>query len=671
MAGRAGGWMRACALIVVVLLPTHAHADEAAGPAEVDAVVQRLTAARTAKDATAAAAAVAPTSELLPRLADPKLRARLLTAVGSLLREPGLAGAHRATVRELLEIEDPAAYQQLRPHLPQPKDEALGGLGAEILGALAEIPRDGALKQLKELASSARAPDVKAAALRALGGYGTSPERVSVLEFLLQEAVRGRPAPPARPRWSWVTEWQRTAPLLLAALQRLTGRQDNDLRAWVSRLDQGRGALPALFERDSPLPSPPPRPGTPWQRARAALGTPTTAIRTAVDRALRWLAAHQSPDGAFRAAEFTQWCDGAAAPRDGPTGPGNPAFDVGLTGLALNAFLVAGYAGAGDHPYDRAVARALAWLVSTQDAEGVFGSRSVRGGPQIQMWGSGPAGSRRSPIGVRQGVTTGDGVHVYNQALAVLALVEAYGLRGEPELRHRAQRGLDWIHAARNPYVAWRYGKVPGDNDTSVTVWMALVLCCARLVNAAHLQECDAAPFHVDEAAFDGVRLWFDKMTDPDEGRVGYATRGTPPSRPEALWEKFPEHLSEAPTAGAMYIRMLMGEDPRKSTEISKGALLCAKRRPAWTPSDGSIDMIYWHFGTLATHRLGGRDGELWTRDLQAALLGSQRRDGNACGELGSWDPSDPWGREGGRVYATAINALTLLTPWRLPGWGM
>jgi hypothetical protein len=36
-----------------------------------------------------------------------------------------------------------------------------------------------------------------------------------------------------------------------------------------------------------------------------------------------------------------------------------------------------------------------------------------------------------------------------------------------------------------------------------------------------------------------------------------------------------------------------------------------------------------------------------------------QRKYADGCG-CGSWDPVDRWGAEGGRVYATAMNALTL-----------
>jgi len=70
--------------------------------------------------------------------------------------------------------------------------------------------------------------------------------------------------------------------------------------------------------------------------------------------------------------------------------------------------------------------------------------------------------------------------------------------------------------------------------------------------------------------------------------------------------------------------------------------------------------MVYWYYGTLAMFQVGGPGWRTWSEALTAAALPSQRRDGDACGMLGSWDPVDPWGPDGGRVYATALMALSL-----------
>ncbi|MCK6461949.1 MAG: hypothetical protein L6Q95_18870, partial [Planctomycetes bacterium] len=63
---------------------------------------------------------------------------------------------------------------------------------------------------------------------------------------------------------------------------------------------------------------------------------------------------------------------------------------------------------------------------------------------------------------------------------------------------------------------------------------------------------------------------------------------------------------------------------------------------------------------------------EPWTRwraALEAALLRSQHAPG-AGARTGSWDPIDPWGEDGGRVYSTALMALALATDAAAPRAG-
>ena len=47
---------------------------------------------------------------------------------------------------------------------------------------------------------------------------------------------------------------------------------------------------------------------------------------------------------------------------------------------------------------------------------------------------------------------------------------------------------------------------------------------------------------------------------------------------------------------------------------------------------------------------------------MEKALLPHQRTDGNF---EGSWDPIGPWGKDGGRVYSTAMGALMLEVYYR------
>ncbi len=92
------------------------------------------------------------------------------------------------------------------------------------------------------------------------------------------------------------------------------------------------------------------------------------------------------------------------------------------------------------------------------------------------------------------------------------------------------------------------------------------------------------APLTIDEEAFDGIKAWLDKMTDPDYGRVGYIQRGGSPARPQELIDRFPGDKSEAMTAVGVLRRIFLGEDPRRSELIKKGADLMVKLPPDVEP---------------------------------------------------------------------------------------
>jgi hypothetical protein len=391
--------------------------------------------------------------------------------------------------------------------------------------------------------------------------------------------------------------------------------------------------MPPGITPDPPFFGDPPSPGAfPGRRARHADDTASTppgeSLRDdAVLHALRWLAAHQSEDGRWEAEGFGRWCHGKANPWPAPDGSGKPVHDVGVTGLALCAFLGAGYTNRGDHEFARVVRKGLAYLKNVQDPEGCFGPRSTQH-------------------------------YVYNHAAAALAMVEAYGMTESNIYKGAAQKALDFIALARNPYFVWRYGVKPGDNDSSVTGWMMMALKSARLVNEDATRRGKQEPLRIEEAAFDGIRAWFDKMTDPESGRVGYVSRGSGPARPMEVVDRFPAAKSESMTAVGMLARIFMGDNPRKDPIIKKGADLTGKLVPTWNTSDGSIDMSYWYYATLAIYQVGGDDWNRWEKGMNDSVVANQRMDGNYCGFKGSWDPVDPWGPDGGRVYSTAMMAL-------------
>ncbi len=337
----------------------------------------------------------------------------------------------------------------------------------------------------------------------------------------------------------------------------------------------------------------------------------------AVDLGLDWLARHQAPDGRWDADGFANQCTHGAC-----TGDGSPINDNGLTGLALLAFLGAGNTTmAGD--YRKNVLNGIQHLTRAQDPDqGIFGAK----------------------VGQH---------YMYNHAIASLAMTEAYHLTGlHPLLRDPAQRAVDFILRSRNPYKAWRYESPPnGENDTSVTGWMVMVLESAR-----------EAGLDVDMAAFDGALAWIDEMTNMETGRTGYLTQGGLSAREAGMETEFPNDKTEAMTAVAMLSRIFLGQGGDHPT-VRLGAQRLRDMPPKWNPEGGEADMYYWYYGAYAMFQLGGRNWNIWNEAMKDAVLPHQHQEEGCI--RGSWDPIGPWGEAGGRVYSTALMVLCLEVYYR------
>jgi hypothetical protein len=329
-----------------------------------------------------------------------------------------------------------------------------------------------------------------------------------------------------------------------------------------------------------------------------------------VGPALQWLAAHQDADGGWDCDQFMKH-DAAGVPCDGA---GSAVHDVGVTGLALLAFLGDGST-MRSGPRREQVRRAVQWLRAQQEDNGRFGAAAAAD-------------------------------FVYDHAIAAYAMCEAYGLSGYRVLRAPAQQGLDYLAAHRNPYGAWRYQPRDGDNDASVTGWCVLALQSGRGFGLL-----------VDDGALRAAMAFFDQCTD-SSGRCGYTRAGECSSRRAGdHGRRFPPEKGEALTAVSLFCRYFTGQDPKEQKTMALAADVLAKKPPVWDARDGSIDHYYWYYGTYAMYQAGGAHWRDWSRRLTAAVVDTQRKDGNA---RGSWDPAGVWGEDGGRVYATAILALTL-----------
>jgi Prenyltransferase and squalene oxidase repeat len=153
-------------------------------------------------------------------------------------------------------------------------------------------------------------------------------------------------------------------------------------------------------------------------------------VEAAVDRALDHLTQRQSDEG-----WWPQTVNGA--------GPNN-----GINAFALLAFLGRGHT-PGRGPHQTTVGRAMDYMLSTQNEQGLYASKGPSQGP------------------------------MYEHALATLALIEAYGSVGSLEMRRSLQKAVDLIVASQNAEGGWRYQPHVGDADLSVTVMQVVALRAA------------------------------------------------------------------------------------------------------------------------------------------------------------------------------------------------
>jgi hypothetical protein len=356
----------------------------------------------------------------------------------------------------------------------------------------------------------------------------------------------------------------------------------------------------------------------------------------AVQDALKWLRDHQSSLGFWDSDEFMY--NDVYPDKPQSDGYGNSVNDVGLTGLALLAFL-------GNNQtmdkgkFKNVVKSGVNWLKDNQDEDGLFGEE----------------------VG---------NATLYNHSIATMAVGEAYYFsKQSPLLKRPMKKAIQVLVKAQNPYNAWRYSLEPNnDNDSSITGWMVFALKTAK-----------ENKMDIDNAAFAGAENWFTTMTDPTTGRTGYGWMeggggpGSLPSRQPQYIDKFPAHKSESLTAVALLSRMFM-TDGRKVTKwtdhpqydmLKKQALLISATPPKWDENDGSIDMYYWYYGTFAMKQWGGKLWEDWRKAIEKALIPNQRREDKEDNYYGSWDAAGAWGHDGGRVYSTAICALMLEVYYR------
>lgn len=313
----------------------------------------------------------------------------------------------------------------------------------------------------------------------------------------------------------------------------------------------------------------------------------------AVRAALDWLARNQQPDGRWTAPALQ-------------SEKGEYSYSVGVTGLALLAFLAEGHTSkSGD--YLSTVRRGLDYLLAEQRASGLVGPDR--------------------------------GNYMYNHGVAALALVEASLMIREEPLLTAASAAVAFTVSAQNEAGGWGYQSRSGESDTSVAGWQILVLRLAKLGG-------NPGVIPALNQAFNRLSL----MTD-SEGRVGYRARGSFPNGYHAL------------TAVGMLSHQMSTHSPDPDV-LKKQAELLLEQSPILSFDRTAIlanDLYFAYFGSLALHQQG--DAWLkWFSPLREKLLRAQQGDGAWPGDFDRWST-----KYGGQVYTTAMGALILTTPLRYP----
>jgi len=349
--------------------------------------------------------------------------------------------------------------------------------------------------------------------------------------------------------------------------------------------------------------------------------------------ALRWLARHQEPDGHWDSAKY-----GAVDPSMAPS-----KVDAGVTGLALLAFLGAGYTHVDKSEFQDTVKRSIGWIKNL----------TVKLNAKAGM-----PGSVRDPDDIYYS-------RMYAQGICTMAIAEAYGMTNDPALRKLAQDMVDYVAAAQAPYFGWRYDPSKGQDiggDMPMTGWQVMALKSAKI-----------AGLTVDPRAFEGAMKFVEADTIDEYGReVGYMLTSTKdkPAMGAGGWDNT--------CAVAALIRLYLGQPPTDKPVRGAGDHISERLFTSET-FNTAAPFYYAYYSTLVMFQLGGDYWARWNEAMKKALISNQRT--AADGENnGSWDPY-PKGfagggshvvellgaMRGGRVMSTAMGAMMLEVYYRYP----
>jgi hypothetical protein len=343
---------------------------------------------------------------------------------------------------------------------------------------------------------------------------------------------------------------------------------------------------------------------------RSGGGSPQS--ERAVDAALAWFVTHQLADGSWTLSfNDCPSCKGQC---------GNSARldynePAGITALALLPFLGRGYTHT-EGPYQKQVEAGLAFLASRV------------------MAGSGRAYKNESEA-------THPG---YSQALATIALCEAYAMSNDERLRQPAQLAIEFIQDAQDPVGGgWQYvPRQPGGMSSTAFHVMAL--------KSGHM-----AGLTVKAPVVRKASDFIDSMEYEHAGRVQYRYNT------EHVNGNFREPNRQDPTSVSAY-------------SLSNAGILCRmymgwkKDHPAIRPNierivangPSTTTPYYNYYATQVVHHYGGDAWRAWNSKMRDMLIATQATAGH---EAGSWQFEED--HYAGRLWCTSLATMILEVYYR------
>lgn len=325
-------------------------------------------------------------------------------------------------------------------------------------------------------------------------------------------------------------------------------------------------------------------------------------LANALDKSLAYLARIQQ-----RNADGYWWHDGVD-PRVAPTSDDLKLVQqIELTSIALLAFLGDGHSS--DHSpvgYDWNVRRGVEWLIKQQKADGQIGPQGYN--------------------------------NVMIHAMATLVLAEDFGLTRSPRLREPLRQACRWLCAVKADGSDGFPFKADGKASLTTSVWAYMALATARNVKVP--------PIDLPAQRIEAFEDWYASVTGAtlvlDDQRDLFVDKLVPMSAAAAL-SLFAPQANHAQRADSL-VRQVGRENPdlRGKGEVA--------------------DMRYLFFGSLAIalkQQDGTRVATEWQNRFADTLLNNQL-------ESGAFEPTSDYARLYGRVFSSALAALSIENAYRI-----